>query len=272
MANPFIRSAHKLLFNRRIKGVLERIPYARRVYAGWMRQHPFDARHGIDTSGFVPVEAIHPDPALNKLIIVYAGSQPSIVRRALAALPEPESRTFIDLGCGKGRATIVASELHFKRILGVELSEDLAKTARANMEHVRSKSVGGSPIEIVQGNALKYDFPAGKVVIFMYHPFGRELMTELVRTLEARLNDRFEHLFVVYNNPVHGDLFDGSPGFTRWFAEVLPYDESEVGFGPDLEETVVIWQSARGAIPTPHLRANRPLKVLKPSWTAGLED
>jgi hypothetical protein len=86
------------------KKLLETVPVIRNVYAPAQRTHPIDRMYGIDTSGVVPVENIHPDQSLHSQIIAYVGSQPSIVRRALSALGDIRDYVFVDLGCGKGRA------------------------------------------------------------------------------------------------------------------------------------------------------------------------
>jgi hypothetical protein len=44
----------------------------------------------------------------------------------------------------------------------------------------------------------------------------------------------------------------------------LPYDKSEIGFGPDGDDAIVIWQSVRGAIPTPHEGVDRKIIIRAP--------
>jgi SAM-dependent methyltransferase len=101
------------------------------LYAqGWLFAHPFDRFYGIDTSGFVPAEELASSPFDGGKPGFYAGSQPSIIRTALATLTALEPFTFVDLGCGKGRPLIVASEFPFRDIVGIELSESLARAAR----------------------------------------------------------------------------------------------------------------------------------------------
>jgi hypothetical protein len=39
----------------------------------------------------------------------------------------------------------------------------------------------------------------------------------------------------------------------------MPYDKSEIGFGPDQSDLVAIWQSVRGSVPTPHLGTARSI-------------
>lgn len=272
LESQFRRSLfYRALFARGVKKYLEQIPYVRRLYAGWSRTHPFDVAYGTDTSGYVSVEGITGDQALRKQINPYAASQPSIVRRALGSLPDPRDYSIVDLGCGKGRVTAIATEFPFKQIIGVELSADLANVGKANAAKVKAKFPDRTPINIVEGNALQFPLPAGKVVMFLCHSFGRELVAELIKVIERELaTGSIEHFLFVYYNPVHGDLFDASPALSRWFAEVVPYDETEIGFGPDLDDTVVIWQSVRGAHPKPHPGATRQIVILKALWRASL--
>ena len=149
----------------------------------------------------------------------------------------------MDVGCGKGRPLLIASELPFVRVIGIELSPSLARMARANAALVRSRDAARSPIEIRVGDATLADAPGDRVVYFLYHPFGQSLVETFVRNLERQCADLACHAFVVYYNPVHGDVVDRSPRLTRWSADAWPYGADEIGFGPDLADTVVVWQT-----------------------------
>jgi SAM-dependent methyltransferase len=255
-----------------VKAAIEAVPGLRRIYPPWQRSHPFDKLYGIDASGFVPAAKIHADPVLAAGINGYLGSQAGVVRDALKALGDTRDYSFVDLGCGKGRVTIVASEFPFREITGIELSPELADIARRNVEKMSRRFPGRPPITIRAGNALDFALPPGKSVIFIYHTFGRELMKQFAAKLESALDapDASE-IFVVYYNPVFGEVLDASPALSRWYADVIPYDPSEIGFGPDESDTVVIWQSTRHARPTPHSRIERKIVVL-PNLHAGLAD
>lgn len=143
-------------------GLLANLPGARLLYgSGWDRPHPFDFAHGTDTSGFVSASKLPQGEPASRRALFYAGSQPSILRAALAALPPVDSCTFLDLGCGKGRALLVASELPFRDILGVELSPVLAETARRNAAIVARRHPERTTIRIVEGDATALPLPAG---------------------------------------------------------------------------------------------------------------
>jgi SAM-dependent methyltransferase len=263
-------AVRNILYISAVKKSLETIPVIQKLYAPSQRTHPLDRIYGIDTSGVVPVEKLHPDPNLQSLIIAYAGSQPSIVRRGLSVLGDIRDYAFIDLGCGKGRVTTVASEFPFREVIGVELSTALAATARANAATVALRFPDRPQVTIAAANVVNFPLPAGKLVCFNYHAFGPELIAQIVARFEAALaSGELPHMFFVYYNPVHSEAFDASPAFARFYVEQIPYDRSEIGFGPDRDDVVAIWQSVHGSAPTPHQGTDRKI-ILTGPFRAGL--
>jgi SAM-dependent methyltransferase len=243
-----------------VKKLLETVPVIRNVYAPAQRTHPIDRIYGIDTSGVVQVENLHPDRSLHSLIIAYVGSQPSIVRRAISALGDTRDYVFVDLGCGKGRVTAAASEFPFRAVIGVELSAALAATARTNAAIIARQFPDRPKINIAEANVVDFPLPAARVVFFNYHAFGPELIANIVAKCEAALaSGELPHMFFVYYNPVHSEAFDASLALQRFYLEQIPYDNSEIGFGPDRRDIVAIWQSVHGSVPTPHKRTDRKI-------------
>ena len=260
---------YALLWSPFIKAVLCRLPLMRRLYAGWSRKHPFDTAHGVDTSGFVPADECVTDASMAAAISPYGGSQPSIVRRSLELIPDLHQYTFMDIGCGKGRPLLVASELPFRGLLGVEISPQLAAVARANAAIMARKFPARPAINIEIGDATIAVIPGPRAVCFIYHAFNASLLATLLRNLEAHLQSDLQHVFLVYYNPVHGEVIDGSAHFVRWSAATLPYAADELGYGPDLRDTVVIWQSLPVRYP-PKPGAGAPILVDGRGWNAGL--
>ena len=263
------RKLYEALWSHPVRSWLIRLPLTRRIYDGWARQHPFDIAHGTETSGSVTAAECAPDAAMAAQVIPYGGSQPSITRAGIASLPEHDRYVFVDIGCGKGRPLIVASEFPFRRVIGVEISAALADIARRNAAVIASRDPGRTPIEIHVGDATAVLPTSDRVVYFMYHPFRRVLVSTLVDNIERQLEQGLRHAFVVYYNPVHGDVLDGSAHFSRWHAETIPYAPDELGFGPDLSDTLVIWQTAPPYYPA-HPHASRRIVVHQPWEKAAL--
>jgi len=258
--------------------VIGKVPLAREIVyhgrSGLFRRHPIDRQYGIDTSGYVDVDAIQVRGDKKQSIKPYLGSQPSVVRQALSALGVVNDCTFVDLGCGKGRALAIAGEFPFRHLCGVELSSMLAAKARSNAAVMAKRFPGRAPMTIAEANVTDFALPPGKLVLFNYHAFGPEIVAGLVRKLEAALKAGTPHIFFVYYNPVHGASFDRSPAFHRYLAGNFPYDPSEIGFSftGNAEDAVVIWQSAQGAVLPPLAGADREIAVIDPLWQAKIAD
>ena len=252
------------------RGLLMKMPGAiafRR--SGWDRVHPFDRVHGTDTSGFVGADKLPENESARAHAVCYAGSQPSVLRVALAELPALESFTFLDLGCGKGRPLLVASEFPFRDILGVELSPSLAKVARRNAVIIAERYPQRTAVRIAVADASRFPLPAGDLVLFLYHPFDAELIAKVVAGVEEALSAERRSIYVVYYNPVAGHCFDASPMLRRRFARLLPYAAEERGYGPDEADPLVIWQS--GLVPSPAVEANARIVLEQNGMRVALE-
>jgi SAM-dependent methyltransferase len=215
---------------------------------------------GVDTSGAIEPNALGVDPDLATHSSPYSGSQPSILRSCLATLPDPGQYVFVDLGCGKGRPLLVASEFPFERVVGVEMAPHLAEIARQNAAIVGRRRAPHAPIEVQVGDATTAAAPSVRVVYFLYNPFDALLIERVARSIVTQLGERLQHAFIVYYNPVHAHVFDRSPDFLRWSAQRLPYAADELGYGPDLDDSVLVWQTRPTRYP-PRPDAERRVSV-----------
>ena len=100
--------------------------------------HPFDTLHGTDTSGLIPGSVIvQGTSARVEELTAYYGVAPSILHGLLDIWlyhtnPQPIEKTvFLDIGAGKGRAMLLASQYPFLRVEGVELNEPHSRTSPA---------------------------------------------------------------------------------------------------------------------------------------------
>jgi predicted RNA methylase len=236
-------------------------PLLRRLYL-WKRRgdpanrpHPIDLRYGIETGGELANLLLGQQESAARHITGYLGCVPSVLRTALRTIPDVSRTAFVDLGCGKGRALVVATEFPFVRVVGVELDEHLVRIAMRNAEAIAAAFPERPPIEIEAGDASELDLPEGGAVVFLYHPFGVVLVRRVAERLAA--HSRIDRpVFVVYENPIFGAVFDEHPAFRRWFAATLPRAAEETALGGAPTETVMVWLAGAPEA-SPHATAGR---------------
>jgi len=157
--------------------------------------HPFDVEHGTETDGFVPGAALATGSAADLYNTAYYAISPSTLRAALARIPGTvDDFAFVDLGCGKGRALLVAAEFAFAEVLGVEIAPALAGTARRNTK-------GNGRIRVVTEDARLVAYPECALVVFLYHPFLKPVVRQALGNLELQLRARPRTAWVLYANP-----------------------------------------------------------------------
>jgi SAM-dependent methyltransferase len=162
--------------------------------------HTFDERHGTNTAGKVDRHELGIDAGVAQDgAILYLPSPGKVTTWMLDRIGvEPRSTTFVDLGCGKGRVVLTAAQRPFARVVGVEISTELATIARANVVAYRSPPPLLAPVEIVEGDATKIDLPDGDLLLHLYHPF-ETIVTELVlQRLQASLERSPRRVTIAY--------------------------------------------------------------------------
>ncbi|WP_428490842.1 SAM-dependent methyltransferase [Rhodopila sp.] len=213
----------------------------------------------MQTSGMIPGRVLRSDGSN-----AYLAAQPSIIRRALNAIPDPADCHFLDLGCGKGRPLLVATEFGFAAITGVELSPTLSAIARRNAAVFVRAHPDRTPISVVTEDVLTHRLPQTNLVIFLYNPFHRPLIAQLLLDIEASIRATGRDIYIVYCNPAWADVLDASNALERCYAAQLAYEPAEIGYGPDRSDAVVIWQNRGNLHPPPPGNPAAPLTIVSP--------
>jgi len=137
----------------------------------------------------------------------YQPSEPAAFHEMLNAIPAIlDGFTFIDLGSGKGRTLLMASDYPFRRIIGLELLEELNAIALQNIARYRSEQQKCFNIESHAGDARRFDFPAEPTVLYLFNPFPRHIWRELLANLHRSLLAVPRPIYLIYHNAVHEDL------------------------------------------------------------------
>jgi hypothetical protein len=172
----------------------------RRVRA--VKEARFDSEFGAFTRG---------DARLSKLSIVsrnrrfgvdYRGVDPEEFARGFFQLPiRHEDFVFIDLGSGKGRALLLAAKFPFRRLIGVEFARELHEIAAANVLNWRNPDGRCPEFHLHCMDASEFDFPREPLVVFLYNPFGSEVIARVAQRLRDSYAAYPRPVYVLYINP-----------------------------------------------------------------------
>jgi predicted RNA methylase len=134
-------------------------------------------------------------------------------RRLMRRVPVTvDGHEFIDLGCGLGRVVIEAATYPFARVVGVELSEAMADAARRNVAHARHRPRRAA-VEVRAGDARDVRFAHGPYVVYLFNPFGADVLHAVVANMEAAIRDRGVEITVIYYNCEYAQVLRRSAAF-----------------------------------------------------------
>ena len=157
----------------------------------------FERRLGVDTVG---AEGLSDFGVEGPDRIYHAASPTITLRRALKRLDPGPGDVFADIGSGKGQALLVAAQLPYRRVIGVELAAQLTEVARQNVERVRPK-LACQDVELVTADALEWEIPDDLTHVYMYCPFLGDTFDAFVDRLVESHDANPRPLHVVYAYP-----------------------------------------------------------------------
>ena len=171
----FLRIYYKLWFN------LARVDFSREE----LPDHIDNIEHGSEARPMVSTSVAQ----------IYA-----LVSKAKLSDPDTLNGSFVDLGCGKGRALFGASEAGFRRVFGVEFVPEFCVVARSNM-----RKLNATNIEILNGDATLFEFPSDLKFLYLFNPFGKEVMRKVCYNLKNKVKGSY---FIGYDFPQCRDVIE----------------------------------------------------------------
>ena len=175
-------------------------------------QDEFDLSYGVETSTRVHLT----DLKIDSPNWIYAGgywpTSTEIIHEALSALPILyEDFVFVDFGSGKGRVLLQASDLPFRRIIGVEFSSELHNIAANNIGCYKSDTQKCREIESVCMDFTQFEIPREPLVAFLYNPSSEAITAVLANNIAQSLIENPRELWVVYVTPTYNVFEGGQP-------------------------------------------------------------
>jgi SAM-dependent methyltransferase len=160
----------------------------------------YDWEHRVNTtSGSVGWR----ERLLGTFLTAYQPTEPALFHEMMASLPvDVRGFTFVDLGSGKGRTLLMASEYPFRKIIGVEILPELHRMAEENIRAYRSPRQSCTEIESICADASDFDLPAGPLLLYLFNPLPETSLRRMLANLEKSLRQHPRTVYVLYCNPL----------------------------------------------------------------------
>lgn len=135
---------------------------------------------------------------------------------ALRAIPvEPRLCTFIDFGCGMGRAIVAAATLPYRSIIGIEVSDRLLSLAKKNIDGMRYRKT--EHIQLIVADATRYAIPASVNVMYFYNPFRGRVLDRVVDNIRDSFERAPRPIHIIFFN---NDHFDRTVEHCTWVRKI----------------------------------------------------
>jgi len=146
----------------------------------------------------------------------YQPIEAEIFREILNSLAIDFSQyVFVDIGSGKGRALLLASEYPFRRIVGIELLPELNRIAEENIRTFAEAQGRESAITTLCGDATEFEFPREPLVIYFFHPLTEAGFRKTLSNLQASVKQHPRAVQILYANPVFELLIASAREFKK---------------------------------------------------------
>lgn len=145
----------------------------------------------------------------------YQPTEASLFHEMLAALHAEtgcdfRDFVFLDLGSGKGRTLLMASDYPFRRILGLELLHELHQAAQNNLGTYKSETQKCFKLESICADATRFTFFDEPAVIYLFNPFPEAGLRRVLTNLQETLRAHPRTVYVLYHNPLLDHVFSRS--------------------------------------------------------------
>jgi SAM-dependent methyltransferase len=169
----------------------------------------FDADYGTDTDRIREIGSLDIDSNNARYAVRYQPSPTGFAKDIIQSLPIDFTQfVFLDLGAGKGRVLLIAAQLPFAAVIGVEFCRELCTIASENISKMAPDKRLAGRVECQFNDVTLYAFPEVPLVCYFYNPFDQLIMGKIVDKLALSLKNQPREIYIIYIHPEHRNLFD----------------------------------------------------------------
>ena len=207
------------------EGVASTLRLARARIASLGRSLTEDRRRGVSTAREMTADELGITDLRNHW---YVATDYETFHEAMQHVDiRPGEDVFADIGAGMGRIVLLAAELPFRRVLGVDFSRKLTDIGRENLRTARP-GLKCQDVELILADATAWPIPHDATVLFFFNPFDGEVLAKVCTNIRASLAAAPRKLTIIY---VRADkFFENEIAWQDWLTRTheLPCVEGKV--------------------------------------------
>tara|TARA_Y100000741_G_scaffold24397_2_gene17633 strand:- start:7059 stop:7658 length:600 start_codon:yes stop_codon:yes gene_type:complete len=125
---------------------------------------------------------------------------------------DTSNSNIVDIGSGKGYALYKFMEYNnFKKYIGIEFNKEYYDICLNNFNILKNeKNICykiNNLLDIKYINAINYEFEINDNFIYMFNPFGKKTMTQIIHNLKkTKKKQNINEYYIIYDNPIHNDI------------------------------------------------------------------
>jgi hypothetical protein len=167
----------------------------------------WDRRHGVDTAGSIQLHSLSIVGPNKKFGNECVCTSPRSFDFMMRCLPRDLSDyTFVDIGSGKSRTLLLASQHNFCKIVGVEFARELVDCSKRNIARFKSPRQKCCNFAMIEADATAFAIPDTPLVIFFYNPFSREVFDVVLANILASLEGKTRNCYIIYGSSSHNAI------------------------------------------------------------------
>ena len=165
-----------------------------------------EKKYGIDSTGADELGSLEEKGIDTEHATIYMPVSYDVIEDIFQQYKPADSKHFIDIGCGKGRAMCVAAQLGAGKVTGIDFSKEFCDQSKLNLQKTKQK-FPHFQFRVLNNDAFYFEIPADADCIFMFNPFDETIMSGVIENIEISLEENPRSMTIIYANPQQKHLF-----------------------------------------------------------------
>ena len=173
-----------------------------------LHEFAFDVRHGTRTHGVLEGTQLGALPdSLEGRHLIYHPVNPLVLQRCLDTVSRMHGNdawrdTFVDFGCGAGRALIIAARHGFRRVVGIECAKGLVEACERNVRTSWRRFALRAECAVHCSDATAFAVTDDSTVWLWFNPFDAVSARRVAERMIESLARKPRAAYLVYAHPV----------------------------------------------------------------------